>query len=502
MASDLANMVAMGGNQGVMMDPEMAAISPQMQLAQMMSQQSLSTAPAYPMQAAARLAQALAGVKIGQDVQQNLAQFGGQTDAAIQKIYPADTPIGSLSRSDSPMARLMARQAFAKSLVLNSEFKGMKPDETLTMPTIPRQGGSPVASGSPDLAAAVAGAKAKAEADYKEGGDRVIRGPGGQLQTIPMTAADRLQQSSAIPIVPKPVQTVPAPSRPAVAETGAAPGAPKVPDRVPALPSTAPMSGAQSDQPASVADRLAAAGIMGQPVKTPEYQGDVKGREELYGAANKAIGGVIAEHIEAGGKVARDKLNALDSIESAVRAFGPNVVTGPHAEFALRAKEALNGVGLNADWIDKGLPEAEIVTKMNAQLASASAKAMTGRPTQFEFASWQKNNPGLLTSKQGTLALTDILRQQTQNDIDLGKLAQQKNNWANWPDVADKFYESHGLTNPLTGKPMRAELAAARAGGGASQGAAPVRVATPDEARKLPKGTPILLPDGTRGMVP
>lgn len=37
--------------------------------------------------------------------------------------------------------------------------------------------------------------------------------------------------------------------------------------------------------------------------------------------------------------------------------------------------------------------------------------------------------------------------------------------------------------------------------GGAPSGG-PVRVATPEEARKLPKGTPIILPDGSRGVVP
>jgi hypothetical protein len=33
-------------------------------------------------------------------------------------------------------------------------------------------------------------------------------------------------------------------------------------------------------------------------------------------------------------------------------------------------------------------------------------------------------------------------------------------------------------------------------------GATPVKVASPDEARKLPKGTPIILPDGSPGVVP
>ena len=34
------------------------------------------------------------------------------------------------------------------------------------------------------------------------------------------------------------------------------------------------------------------------------------------------------------------------------------------------------------------------------------------------------------------------------------------------------------------------------------EGAAPVRVSSPDEARKLPKGTKIIPPDGSMGRVP
>jgi hypothetical protein len=68
------------------------------------------------------------------------------------------------------------------------------------------------------------------------------------------------------------------------------------------------------------------------------------------------------------------------------------------------------------------------------------------------------------------------------------------------PQVIDEYYKTHGLTNPFTGKSMRAEVEAAR--GGSGGGAAPVRVQTVEEARKLPSGTPIILPDGRPGRVP
>lgn len=457
MPSDLATALISGNNAGLMADPAMATIAPQLQLAQALSTQGLSTAPAAPAQALGRLAQALAGVKVRSDAEDQLGALSSGSTAEMGKIFPEGTPIGDGLRSNSGLVRMLSMQQAGKAMLLNSESKKVGPTDTIVAPGTPRYGGSVVAAGSPGMAGMAEAAKnqplinraageAAAKAPYEAGGEITVDTPRGR-EAIPATAATR----AAI----QPDATGKDQSR---------------------LPSGLPGPG-------------------GQPVKTPEFEGDVKGREELYGAANKAIGGVVAEHIEAGGKSARDKLNALDSIESSVRAFGPNVVTGPHAEFALRAKEALNGIGLNADWINKGLPETEVVQKMNAQLASASAKAMTGRPTQFEFASWQKNNPGLLTSKQGTLALTDILRQQAQNDIDLGKLAQNKKNWDNWPEVVDKFYETHGLTNPLTGKPMRDEIAASKAG--TAIGAPAARGG--ETAAKMPQGAPEgtkLAPDG------
>jgi hypothetical protein len=122
----------------------------------------------------------------------------------------------------------------------------------------------------------------------------------------------------------------------------------------------------------------------------------------------------------------------------------------------LKAKEALDGLGIDTSWVKKGLAESEVVSKMNAQLASASAKAMTGRPTQFEFSSWMKNNPGLLTSKEGTTALLNVLHQTTQQELDVGKLARNKKNWENWSDVTDKYYKEHPLISPFTNKPMAA----------------------------------------------
>lgn len=472
MPSDLATALISGNNAGAMSDPAMAAIAPQLQLAQALSSQGMSTAPASPWQAAGRLAQALAGVKIQGDAINDLNTASTGSTSEMGKIFPEGTPIGDGIRSQSGLVRMMAMQQAGKAMLLNSESKKLGPTDVIAAPGTPRAGGGIVATGVPEMAGAVETAKnpaliaraageAAGKAPFEGGGEATVPGGPSGSQTIPITAATR----AAMQPHPVPTQSF---TRP---DASAAPMAPnKVQDSVPAgTPGAAPG---------------------GKPVETPEYKGNIAGAEKLQGAASEAIGKVIAEHIEAGGKASRDKLNALDTMESALRNGGKGVFTGPHSESVLKVKQTLDALGAQSDWVKQGLPESEIVGKMNAQLSSASAKAMTGRPTQAEFLIWQRNNPGLMTSKEGSLALMDVIRQQTKQDIELGKLAQNKKNWENWPETVDKFYETHGLTNPLTGKPMKDEIAAAHGGAAVSGGAKPATLpaGAPEGTKQAPDG--------------
>jgi len=432
MASDLATALISGQNTGLMADPALAAIAPQLQMAQALSTQGMSTAPAYPAQALGRLGQALAGSYLTHDAQSQLTGLNAGSTESLQKVFPEGSPMGDALRSPSPMVRMLAMQQAGKALLLNSESKTLGPNQVQVAPATPQAAGGVVGAGSPALGGmaeaaknpalvARAGGVAGAEYPYKPV-ERIVQGPQGPERT----------------------------NLPLVEMGGAAPGAP------------------------AAAPTVAAAGApRGEPVKTPEFQGNVAGQEKLYGSANEAIGKVIGEAIERGGSATRDKLHALDTMESALRAGGDHIVTGPLAEHALKAKQLMSSLGLDAGDLTKGLPETEVISKMNAQLASASAKAMTGRPTQAEFQIWMRNNPGLMTSKQGTLALIDVLRQQAKQDTEFAKVAMNKKNWENFPEVADKWYQEHGgLINPLTNKPMRDEIAAARGGQGGS-GASP-----------------------------
>lgn len=298
MASDLATALISGNNAGLLTaDPSLMAITPQLQLAQTLSQQGLSTAPAYPMQAAARLAQAIAGVKVAHDAQSDLANLSSGAAGEMGKIFPEGTPLGDGLRSQSPMVRMLAMQQAGKAMLLNSETKGMSPGQVQVAPGTPRAGGAVVAANpypisrpgqenfdlqnnpamAPNLASA-AGQRAQAEALGRAPttGKRIVEGPRGPEE---IDAAARFDQTPVPPVISaRPIATVPI-RAPLATSTTAAPGpAPKpaapLPsgakgqERAPALPATAPGQPA----PGSFEDRFSASGMRGTPVKDIPYE--------------------------------------------------------------------------------------------------------------------------------------------------------------------------------------------------------------------------------------
>ena len=138
-------------------------------------------------------------------------------------------------------------------------------------------------------------------------------------------------------------------------------------------------------------------------------------------------------------------------MDDAITRAGPNLTTGPGAEYMLKLKQAAqNWLGVDL----KGLPEAEVVTKLNAQLAAQAAKAMTARPSQLEFKAFMANNPGLQNSVAGTKYLIDVLRQATTQDIQLGQLASRVQDPRAWPAVEDRFYQQNPIKSPFSGQPL------------------------------------------------
>ena len=180
-----------------------------------------------------------------------------------------------------------------------------------------------------------------------------------------------------------------------------------------------------------------------------QYGVGIAGQTAAAGEVGKAKGARVGEVIAAGGKPAYDKLNDLNVIEDAVRQGGNNITYGPGAEFWQKAKTVLAGWGIP----QKGLAEADSISKMNALLAAAAAKSMTARPSQLEFKTFVANNPGIMNSKEGTIALINILKQTTRHDIELGQVAGQSSP-DDWAAREQRYYDENPLQSPFTGKPL------------------------------------------------
>ena len=224
-------------------------------------------------------------------------------------------------------------------------------------------------------------------------------------------------------------------------------------------PAQAAAAKAEGERHSSIAKEIRSQlGEYGKPATNPQVQGSLK----QYEGAGTAIGKRIGEAVEAGGTGARHTVNVLGVMEDALRRGGDHIFSGPGSEMALKVKQAAANLGFDV----KGTTESETVSKLNAQLAAAAAKAMTARPSQLEFRAFMSNNPGLMTSTKGSLYLISVLRQATEQDIGLSREAMKKGNWDNWTEVEDRFYAKNSIKSPFSGKPLAGDEAMPGAGGG------------------------------------
>jgi hypothetical protein len=127
-----------------------------------------------------------------------------------------------------------------------------------------------------------------------------------------------------------------------------------------------------------------------------------------------------------------------------------NIATGPFASNLLKMKEGLRGAGFDVG--DSTAPS-EIISKLGLQLASEDAKSLTSRPTQAELKMYLANNPGLTMTPEGNMAMIRMKRQLAQRDIDLADAMMNKS-YRDLPQVMSDYDASHHLLSPLTGKPL------------------------------------------------
>lgn len=148
------------------------------------------------------------------------------------------------------------------------------------------------------------------------------------------------------------------------------------------------------------------------------------------------------------GKQASQRLATLNTLSNIVNS-DKGLTLGFGADTALKVKMALKQMG-----VDVGdLSGAEAIQKLNASLASESAKAISARPAQFEFKTFLGNNPGLSLDKEGNQRVIGIFSQLAKRDVDLGRLARSnRENWENWDNVVQQYDKQNPIRDPASGR--------------------------------------------------
>jgi hypothetical protein len=205
-----------------------------------------------------------------------------------------------------------------------------------------------------------------------------------------------------------------------------------------------------------------------------------------------------------GGKTASDRLTTLNTISNIIGS-DDKMKMGFGAETALKVQMALKSLGVDVG--DLSGPQA--IQKLNAVLASESAKGVGARPTQFEFKTFLANNPGLSMDKAGNERVIGIYSQLAKREVDLGRLARQnQDNWSNWDNVVEKYDKSHPIKDPSSGKVITTDSIVAP---GPKQGAQPAgarQFSSPGDvhaaiaAGQLKKGDTFTDPNGKTRIVP
>ena len=140
----------------------------------------------------------------------------------------------------------------------------------------------------------------------------------------------------------------------------------------------------------------------------------------------------------------------------------PGITFGPTAGWSAEAKRVIANYapGLTDE---KSLAGADAIEKLNFGLASQLAKTVGG--TQGELFKAIGSTPGTEKSKQGTLALIDMMQQDQMKSQQLGALYRQyekSSKLADYPAAREEFLTSHPIINPLTKRPVEMDIKTAR----------------------------------------
>jgi hypothetical protein len=176
-------------------------------------------------------------------------------------------------------------------------------------------------------------------------------------------------------------------------------------------------------------------------------------------AVNKAERGGIESSTQAAILVPETR-QILNNMKQDILAHGDKMIFGPTADWVnnLRRSVAQHAPGLLSETDLSGLASADSFDKLSAQLQSIVGRQVGG--TDASLLQGMRSVPGQHNSKEGALALIDMLDQTAQQQAKFMVQNRYKIGQPGFDFIAakQKFFEEHPIENPLTKNKLREDL--------------------------------------------
>lgn len=531
------------GNAASFLDPNIAQAMPDLQLGQALTQGGLSSAPASPWQALARIAQAGAGQYLQRSAISDLAKAYAHTADNMAQIFPEGTPVGNMLRSSDPTVRMMGLQQAGKAAIIGQEgydlspgakrFQGPVPvaenTNAVSEPGKVQQDINNAARRAPlAIAPAVPGGGAAPAA----GAGVPLNPPrfGGMSSVVGMGPGGPGTPSATAPQAVAPVPSAGVPTTAPNFNDRFAAASPK-PTSVPSNPLQGAIDlEAKQAGAKKAAEDTAAAGVkfgdllspQGEPRKGP---GGTEALTTTHGTlvpplteqaplpkspaeAEAKVGAwqKTQEGWQAGlqpGYQAEQRLQTIANVFKTMQ-------TGWGAEQKAQASAMLKSIGIN-------LPESVLGDPAKTQLAIhenyvetlQQLKASTPRFTQMEFKalSQNKEHPDLQPEANLQMLSEDIGQLRQARDLPRDFVTAQQHGWRDPQSFEQAWLRQNPLKGyvdsvrkeigPLKGMPGNEAGAKSEFPGGAPQTPQAPKIASKAEYDALPKGSPYTAPDGS-----
>lgn len=213
-----------------------------------------------------------------------------------------------------------------------------------------------------------------------------------------------------------------------------------------------------------------------------------------YNSQRGAVGATVQDATKQINQV-RERANtagrALESLNTikAATLSAPNLIRGQGiSDFVQKYAVYFRNLGIN---IPSGTAEGEIISKLNAQLASLAVQDITARGTNFQLDTLMRNFPSLGQSLEGSLALLDYLQQEQRQHQELGRIANElrPDQAVRWNQIETAYHNNNPIYLNIPG----------------TRGRPGTRVYTgrivdiPDALEKVKDGESFITPDGRLG---